>query len=112
MQEKVCTTKTPPRFLGRRGVFSGFQILLQFQDRTFWVEMDRAQVGDDKLFCLGMRRKMVLNQPVCLCERPVGLLPAEKAIPRLEGIQCLDRGTSCPDQLAKALKQCTAQRPE
>lgn len=39
-------------------------------------------------------------------------IPAEQAIARLEGIQCLDKGTSCPDQLAKALKQCTAQRPE
>ena len=27
------------------------------------------------------------------------------AISRLEGIQCGFRGTSCPDQLAKALKQ-------
>ena len=27
------------------------------------------------------------------------------AISRLEGIQCGYRGTSCPDQLAKALKQ-------
>lgn len=39
-------------------------------------------------------------------------IPAEQAIARLEGIQCLDKGTSCPDQLAKALKQYTAQRPE
>lgn len=27
------------------------------------------------------------------------------AIARLEGIDCRGRGTSCPDQLAKALKQ-------
>lgn len=39
-------------------------------------------------------------------------MPAEQAIARLEGIQCLDKGTSCPDQLAKALKQCTAQSPK
>ncbi len=32
-------------------------------------------------------------------------MPAEEAIARLEGIQCLDKGTSCPDQLAKALRQ-------
>lgn len=32
----------------------------------------------------------------------------EEAIQKLEGIQCLDKGTSCPDQLAKALKQCTS----
>ena len=31
---------------------------------------------------------------------------AEEAITRLKGIQCLDKGTSCPDQLALALAQC------
>ena len=29
----------------------------------------------------------------------------EDAIARLKGIQCLDKGTSCPDQLALALMQ-------
>ena len=29
----------------------------------------------------------------------------ENAIARLQGIQCLDKGTSCPDQLALALIQ-------
>lgn len=29
----------------------------------------------------------------------------EDAIRRLEGIDCRERGTSCPDQLAQALKQ-------
>ena len=29
----------------------------------------------------------------------------EEAIARLEGIDCRGRGTSCPDQLAKALRQ-------
>ena len=28
-----------------------------------------------------------------------------EAIRRLEGIDCRERGTSCPDQLAQALKQ-------
>lgn len=32
-------------------------------------------------------------------------MPAEAAIARLEGIDCRGRGTSCPDQLAKALRQ-------
>lgn len=31
-------------------------------------------------------------------------MPVTEAIKRLEGIQCGARGTSCPDQLAKALK--------
>ena len=32
------------------------------------------------------------------------------AIRKLEGIQCLDKGTSCPDQLAKALKQYVSEK--
>lgn len=31
-------------------------------------------------------------------------MKAEEAIARLEGIDCRGRGTSCPDQLARALK--------
>lgn len=34
----------------------------------------------------------------------VGMKPAE-VIRRLEGIDCKERGTSCPDQLARALRQ-------
>ena len=30
----------------------------------------------------------------------------EDAIAKLKGIQCLDKGTSCPDQLALAMSQC------
>lgn len=33
-----------------------------------------------------------------------GMKPAD-AIVRLEGIRCKDKPTSCPDQLAKALKE-------
>ena len=33
----------------------------------------------------------------------------EEAIDRLEGIDCRGRGTSCPDQLAKALRKCLAE---
>lgn len=36
-------------------------------------------------------------------------MTAEEAIKRLEGIKCGPRPTSCPDQLAKALKQAIAQ---
>lgn len=32
-------------------------------------------------------------------------MKASDAIARLEGIDCRGRGTSCPDQLAKALRQ-------
>lgn len=34
-------------------------------------------------------------------------MKADEAITRLEGIRCGARPTSCPDQLAKALKQAT-----
>lgn len=30
----------------------------------------------------------------------------EEAIPKIEGIRCGFKQTSCPDQLAKALKKC------
>lgn len=33
-------------------------------------------------------------------------MPVDEAIARLKGIQCLDKGTSCPDQLAAALALC------
>lgn len=32
-------------------------------------------------------------------------MEVDEAIARLEGIDCRGRGTSCPDQLAKALRQ-------
>ena len=31
----------------------------------------------------------------------------QEAIRRLEGINCMGKGTSCPDQLAKALKEAS-----
>ncbi len=37
-------------------------------------------------------------------------LPVEEVIQKLEGIDCSGKGTSCPDQLAKALKEFLAQR--
>lgn len=36
-----------------------------------------------------------------------GMTPAE-AIARLEGIDCKGRGTSCPDQLARALREAAS----
>jgi uncharacterized protein (TIGR03905 family) len=35
-------------------------------------------------------------------------MKAEEAIRRMEGIRCGGKPTSCPDQLAKALKACLA----
>lgn len=34
-------------------------------------------------------------------------MPVNEVIKRLEGINCGFKGTSCPDQLAKALKEAT-----
>lgn len=34
-------------------------------------------------------------------------MPVQEAISRMEGINCNGKGTSCPDQLAQALKQLT-----
>ncbi len=36
-------------------------------------------------------------------------MAASDAIERLQGVDCNGRGTSCPDQLAKALKACLEQ---
>lgn len=38
-------------------------------------------------------------------QRLVVGLPVELVIERFEGVDCGGRGTSCPDQIAKALKQ-------
>lgn len=38
-----------------------------------------------------------------ICKLVVGM-DADEAIEKLEGIDCAGRGTSCPDQLAKALR--------
>ena len=43
-------------------------------------------------------------------ERMLIGVEVEEAIQRLDGIQCLDKGTSCPDQLANALKQYMEKR--
>lgn len=37
-------------------------------------------------------------------------MDAEEVIRRLEGIQCGFKGTSCPDQLAKAIKQILSEQ--
>jgi len=36
-------------------------------------------------------------------------MPAEEAIRRLKGINCKEKGTSCPDQLARGLEQALSQ---
>ena len=38
-------------------------------------------------------------------------MDAAEAVRRLEGIQCGFKGTSCPDQLAKAIQQALNENP-
>lgn len=33
-------------------------------------------------------------------------MPAKEAIEKMEGIRCGNKSTSCPDQLAQALRKC------
>ncbi len=40
-----------------------------------------------------------------LCEG----MKADEVVRRLEGVDCAGRGTSCPDQLARAVKQALAE---
>ena len=42
-----------------------------------------------------------------ICKLVAGM-PVEDVIRRVEGIRCGMKATSCPDQLAKALKEVTA----
>ena len=44
--------------------------------------------------------------------RLIAGMPVDEVISRLEGIRCGYKDTSCPDQLAKALKQMTAEMTE
>ena len=37
-------------------------------------------------------------------------MPVDEAIRRMEGITCGFKGTSCPDQLAKALKEALSEK--
>ncbi|MBR1387100.1 MAG: TIGR03905 family TSCPD domain-containing protein [Alloprevotella sp.] len=36
-------------------------------------------------------------------------LPTQQVLERLEGINCRERGTSCPDQLSRAIRALDAQ---
>ena len=43
------------------------------------------------------------------CSTMINLQRAEDVIPKIEGIRCGFRNTSCPDQLSKALRQAIGQ---
>ena len=51
----------------------------------------------------------VQRQPAGHFAAPGGM-PVQQAIERMEGVRCGSKLTSCPDQLAKALKEIKAQQ--
>lgn len=65
------------------------------------IEIDNDTIKEVKFMkgCPGLTQAL---------ERMLVGVRVEEAIQKLEGIQCLNKGTSCPDQLAKALKQYTS----
>ncbi|MDE5622896.1 MAG: TIGR03905 family TSCPD domain-containing protein [Alistipes sp.] len=67
--------------------------------RQVEIEIDDQQIVRSVLFTGGCHGN---TQGVAAL---VSGMKAEEAIARLEGIDCRGRGTSCPDQLARALKE-------
>lgn len=67
------------------------------------IEIDNDMIKEVKFVkgCPGLTQAL---------ERILIGIGVEEVIQKLEGIQCLDKGTSCPDQLSKALKQYTSKR--
>ena len=71
-----------------------------------------------KMFIIDTEGKVIKNvQVVGGCEGNLrGLsallkgMPVSEAIGKLEGIDCRGKGTSCPDQLARALRQFSNSR--
>ena len=63
-----------------------------------YIEVDNGRIREVKFVkgCPGFTQAL---------ERMLMGVRVGEAIQKLEGIQCLDKGTSCPDQLAQALKQ-------
>jgi uncharacterized protein (TIGR03905 family) len=66
--------------------------------REIQYEVENGKVRNVKIIggCAGNRQGIA---------KLVEGMDAEEVIKRLEGIDCRGKGTSCPDQLAKALKQ-------
>ncbi|MDD3403877.1 MAG: TIGR03905 family TSCPD domain-containing protein [Hespellia sp.] len=78
---------------------------MQFKTKGVCSQMIHFDIEDDKVHnvefvggCAGNTQGVA---------RLIEGMPVDEAISRMEGIQCGFKGTSCPDQLAKALKEAT-----
>ena len=69
-------------------------IMIQDGDKKIMAEVAQ-HIGDDVVRCVALSSTDGL----------VRGMKAADAIARLEGIDCRGKGTSCPDQLARALRQ-------
>ena len=65
------------------------------------------EVEDNKVKECAVRRRL-LRQTTQGVARLIDGMDIDEAISRIEGIQCGFRPTSCPDQLAQALKEYKA----
>ena len=52
----------------------------------------------------------LLSESILQEELGCSRTPVREAIRRLEGIDCRGKGTSCPDQFARALREAMTQR--
>ena len=77
-----------------------------YRPRGVCSQLMEVEVEDGKI-----RRVQVLGGGagnVQVISRLVGGMDVDGAISRMEGIRCGGKPTSCPDQLAQALKACRA----
>lgn len=72
--------------------------------RSITVSVDEAGIITDVVFDGGCHGN---TQGVAALVRG---MHADEAVRRLEGIDCRGKGTSCPDQLARALKALSAEK--
>ena len=65
--------------------------------------LDENHIIQDVYFTGGCNGNLQGISKLITCQK------AEDEIPKIEGIRCGFRNTSCPDQLSKALKQAIAE---
>lgn len=78
---------------------------MQYQPKGVCSQMIQFDIEDNKVKNVGFTGGC--NGNTQGISRLVEGMDVEEAISRMEGIRCGRKQTSCPDQLAKALKQAT-----
>ena len=68
-------------------------------------EKNKPITVNDYLNYCGVKDINKYLNPIWEIDNPKGYYNIDEAIKRLKGIDCNGRGTSCPDQLAKALEE-------